>query len=111
MSGRTPQPGLPQPPAGAPTARLAPALRDEPTSATLGQACRFLRKLENRLRIVQDRSSSELRTDPGEIDKLARRMGYNEPQSGGGRRLLDDYLIHTGRVRELYRTFFPVSDG
>jgi hypothetical protein len=72
---------------------------------------RFLRRLENRLRIVQDRSISELQTEPGEIDKLARRMGYNEPQGGGGRRLLDDYLIHRGRVRDLYRTFFPVSDG
>jgi [glutamine synthetase] adenylyltransferase / [glutamine synthetase]-adenylyl-L-tyrosine phosphorylase len=81
---------------------------DDATSATLEQAWLFLRKLENRLRIVQDRSISELRADPGEIDKLARRMGYNEPQGGGGERLLDDYLRHTGRVRDLYRTFFPV---
>jgi [glutamine synthetase] adenylyltransferase / [glutamine synthetase]-adenylyl-L-tyrosine phosphorylase len=76
----------------------------------LEEAYLFLRKLENRLRIVQDRSISELRVAPGELDKLARRMGYTEPHSAGGRRLLDDYLTHTGRVRDLYRTFFPVSD-
>jgi hypothetical protein len=68
----------------------------------------FLRKLENRRRIVQDRSSSELRAEPGVIEKLARRMGYTEPQSGGGQRLLDDYVMHTGRGRDLYRAFFPV---
>ncbi|MBI5478780.1 MAG: bifunctional [glutamate--ammonia ligase]-adenylyl-L-tyrosine phosphorylase/[glutamate--ammonia-ligase] adenylyltransferase [Deltaproteobacteria bacterium] len=84
---------------------------DEATTATLEEAYLFLRKLENRLRIVQDRSISELRAEPGEVDKLARRMGYNEPQSGGGRRLLDDYLMHTSRVRDLYRTFFRGSDA
>ena len=84
---------------------------DEATSVALEEAYLFLRKLENRLRIVQDRSISELRAEPGEVDKLARRMGYSEPQSGGGRRLLDDYLMHTGRVRDLYRTFFPVPNA
>jgi glutamate-ammonia-ligase adenylyltransferase len=83
---------------------------DDAAATALEAAYLFLRKLENRLRIVQDRSISELRDEPGVVEKLARRMGYTEPQSGGGERLLDDYLMHTGRVRDLYRTFFPVPD-
>jgi len=84
---------------------------DEETAGILGEAYLFLRRLENRLRIVQDRSISEFRTNPDELDKLARRMGYAEPHGGGGVRLRDDYMMHTTRVREIYRRFFPVADA
>jgi glutamate-ammonia-ligase adenylyltransferase len=91
------------------TALTAAGILTEDLGQTLSEAYVFLRRLENRLRIVQDRSISELRSDPLEIDKLARRMGYHEPSGGSGARLLADYLRHTGRVRDLYRTFFPVA--
>jgi glutamate-ammonia-ligase adenylyltransferase len=87
----------------------AAGLLPEETGRRLAEAYLFLRRLENRLRIVQDRSISELRSDPIEMDKLARRMGYHE--AGGGARLLADYLRHTGQVRELYRDFFPAPRG
>ena len=90
------------------TALTAAGILAGDAGQALAEAYVFLRRLENRLRIVQDRSISELRSDPLAIDKLARRMGYHEP-SGGGARLLADYLRHTGRVRELYRTLFPVA--
>ncbi|HEY3359851.1 MAG TPA: bifunctional [glutamate--ammonia ligase]-adenylyl-L-tyrosine phosphorylase/[glutamate--ammonia-ligase] adenylyltransferase [Polyangia bacterium] len=83
----------------------------EAAAQALTEGYLFLRRLENRLRIVQDRSISELRSDPVEIEKLARRMGYHDPSAASGARLLGDYLTHTGRVRELYRTFFPVAHG
>jgi glutamate-ammonia-ligase adenylyltransferase len=87
-------------------ALAAAGLVDGAQAAALDAAHLFLRRLENRLRIVHDRPG-QLRTDPpAELDKLARRMGYRGPDGDVGRRLLADYLTTTRAVRELYdRTF------
>src|SRR5206468_4134835 len=66
-------------------------------AAELAESYGFLRRLENRLRIVHDRSIEEIPADPTRIDRLARRMGYH---AGGqtdspGARLLADYRAHT----------------
>jgi glutamate-ammonia-ligase adenylyltransferase len=68
----------------------------------------FLRRLENRLRIVHDRSIAELPgAAPEELDKLARRLGYRGPACGA--RLLDEYREHTACVRVIYRKFLPAE--
>ncbi|HKA89964.1 MAG TPA: hypothetical protein VKE22_20020, partial [Haliangiales bacterium] len=51
-------------------------LIDDDTYGTLDGGYRFLRKIENRLRIVHDRPIHEFPKDPAELDKLARRAGF-----------------------------------
>jgi glutamate-ammonia-ligase adenylyltransferase len=68
----------------------------------------FLRRLENRLRIVHDRSIAELPgAAPEELDKLARRLGYRGAACGA--RLLDEYRDHTARVRIIYQKYLPAE--
>ncbi len=77
--------------------------------AVLDDAYRFLRQLEARLRIVQDRSLSELSLDDApEMEKLARRMamvGKNGESPGAALRI--EYLAQTQRVRTIYERMFP----
>ena len=51
-------------------------LIDDDTFGALDGGYRFLRKIENRLRIVHDRPIHEFPKDPVELDKLARRAGF-----------------------------------
>ena len=64
---------------------------------------------EARLRIVQDRSLSELSLDDApEMEKLARRMnivGRSGESPGAALRL--EYLTQTARVRTIYDRIFP----
>lgn len=84
-----------------------------PDVAQLCDAYRFLRTVQNRLRVVADRETSALPQDPGRLDRLARRLGYG---AGDGRtpgeQLLADYQHHTERVRGIYEaTFRRYNDG
>jgi glutamate-ammonia-ligase adenylyltransferase len=71
----------------------------------LAESYGFLRRLENRLRIVHDRSIHEITDQPRDLDKLARRLGYHGATPGA--RLLDDYRAHAERVRALYARYLP----
>ncbi|MGB4781269.1 DUF294 nucleotidyltransferase-like domain-containing protein, partial [Candidatus Methylomirabilis sp.] len=73
----------------------------------LSTSYRFLRTVQNRLRIVADLETSVLPNDPDRLDRLARRLGY-EPADGGGpgERFLADYQRHTERVRGIYEAIF-----
>ncbi|MEO8604355.1 MAG: hypothetical protein ABI629_17405 [bacterium] len=64
----------------------------------------FLQRLSSRLRIVENRSISDLDEERGDLDGLARRLGYTSPQRAGGARraLLDDYRLHTMAIRAIY---------
>ncbi|MBE9504699.1 MAG: bifunctional [glutamate--ammonia ligase]-adenylyl-L-tyrosine phosphorylase/[glutamate--ammonia-ligase] adenylyltransferase, partial [Proteobacteria bacterium] len=66
----------------------------------LSNAYLFLRRVENRLRIVHDQSVSELNTVSGNFTLLAKRLGY-APQD-----LLRDYKNETTKVREIYNRYF-----
>ena len=59
----------------------------------------FLRRLENRLRIVHDNAQSVLLRAPAALETLARRMDFRQ----GGAALLSAYEETTERVREVYR--------
>jgi glutamate-ammonia-ligase adenylyltransferase len=95
-------------------------LEVEPTSALLGRLERlglldaeaarvlregwsFLQLLSSRLRIVQNRSISDLDEERADLDSLARSLGYSAQRPSGARRaLLDDYRRHTAAIREVY---------
>jgi glutamate-ammonia-ligase adenylyltransferase len=74
-------------------------------AANLADSYRFLRRVENRLRIVADLSVSTLPASPAKLEKLAKRMGYRAQGDRPGREaFLGDYAVHTGRVRAVYNT-------
>jgi glutamate-ammonia-ligase adenylyltransferase len=79
--------------------------RDE--AQALADAHGFLRRLENRLRIVHDRSIHEIPSVPEELDKLARRMGHHGERPGA--RLFREYREHTDAVRAIYARHLPVG--
>jgi glutamate-ammonia-ligase adenylyltransferase len=62
----------------------------------------FLRHLENRLRIIHDYSMNELGGPKGYLNKLARRLGYDERLRNPGEALMADYERITGAVRKVY---------
>jgi glutamate-ammonia-ligase adenylyltransferase len=71
---------------------------------TLQRGWGFLQRLSSRLRIVENRSISDLDEERGDLDALARRLGYAAPQreTGARRALLEDYRRHTTAIREVY---------
>ncbi|HXU70622.1 MAG TPA: bifunctional [glutamate--ammonia ligase]-adenylyl-L-tyrosine phosphorylase/[glutamate--ammonia-ligase] adenylyltransferase [Polyangia bacterium] len=74
---------------------------------TLAESYAFLRRLENRLRIVHDRSIQQITDRAGELGTLARRLGYHGADAGA--RLLADYRAHTERIRALYARYLPTE--
>ena len=67
------------------------------------EAYRFLRLVENRLRIANAQSIHALPKTPAEMEILARRIGYEDNVEGSSRaKLLSDYERLTLRVREIY---------
>ena len=78
---------------------------------TLISAYRFLRRLENGLRLIHDRSLNEFREEPEELGELARHLYRGDlPPGEGGNRLLPEFLRHTEAVRELYCRFFQTGE-
>jgi len=73
----------------------------------LEKGYRFLRTLENKLRIVSDRSLDTLPADPAELEHCARRVGY---RAAGGQtaaeQLTADFRRHARAVRETYLKLF-----
>lgn len=64
----------------------------------------FLQRLSSRLRIVENRSISDLDEERGDLDALARTLGYAASARGDGARraLLEDYRKHTQQIRFVY---------
>ncbi len=63
---------------------------------------KFLRKLENRLRLLHDHSINALSGDTKYLDKLARRLGYDSKLRYPGKELMDDYEVTTEGIRNVY---------
>lgn len=86
-------------------ARLARlGLLDAADAETLRRGWEFLQRLSSRLRIVENRSISDLDEERGDLDAVARRLGYTAPQreTGARRAFIEDYRRHTSAVREVY---------
>ena len=78
----------------------------------LEESYRFLRRVENRLRIVADLSVNTLPAAPAKMEKLAKRMGYRPGDAHSARdQFLQDYAVHTGRVRGIYNQVFGIAEN
>lgn len=89
--------------------RLAAAgFLDREAHEALSNGWNFLQRLSNRLRIVANRSISDLDEERGDLDALAHTLGYQSLQRAGGARrsLLADYQRHTSAVRAVYERYF-----
>jgi glutamate-ammonia-ligase adenylyltransferase len=81
-------------------------------ATALEESYRFLRRVENRLRIVADLSVNTLPAAPAKQEKLAKRMGYRpRPEVAARQQFLDDYGAQTARVRAIYNRVFGVNEA
>jgi glutamate-ammonia-ligase adenylyltransferase len=68
---------------------------------TLASSYIFLRDVEHRLQIMDELPVRNLPTDPHELDKFGRRLGY-----AGGAEFMGAYRSHTARVHNLLQRLF-----
>ena len=85
-------------------------LLPEGSAQTLLAGYKFLRKLENRLRIIHDYSANDLSGTKLYLNKLARRMGYDPKLKNPGAVLISDYEEMTGKIREVFDKLFLVDE-
>lgn len=69
---------------------------------TLLSGYKFLRRLENRLRIVHDNSINDLGGTKEYLDMLARRLGYDPKLRHPGEALMKEYETVTEAIRGVY---------
>ncbi|GLI38089.1 bifunctional [glutamate--ammonia ligase]-adenylyl-L-tyrosine phosphorylase/[glutamate--ammonia-ligase] adenylyltransferase [Geobacter hydrogenophilus] len=81
--------------------RLCGVLTEE-EFATLQGGYKFLRRLENRLRLIHDYSINDLGGPREYLDKLARRLGYDPKLRHPGDLLMREYEETTEAVRRIY---------
>ncbi|GAB4251441.1 MAG: bifunctional [glutamate--ammonia ligase]-adenylyl-L-tyrosine phosphorylase/[glutamate--ammonia-ligase] adenylyltransferase [Acidobacteriota bacterium] len=78
----------------------------------LREAYYFLRALEHKLQLVHDLQTHSLPTDPRELARCARRMGYDagspEEQTAA---LLHDLARHNREVHRIFSSLFAESDS
>jgi glutamate-ammonia-ligase adenylyltransferase len=75
--------------------------------AALSEAYRFLRLVENRLRIATAQPIQTFPKSPEGLEMLARRIGYIDDEEGSSRaKLLSEYERQTQGVRNIYRRIF-----
>lgn len=75
----------------------------------LSQGYRFLRTLENRLRIDCDQPVEALESESAQLPLLARRMGYGGQDAAS--RLLADYHVQREAIRDCYTRWFERQKG
>jgi [glutamine synthetase] adenylyltransferase / [glutamine synthetase]-adenylyl-L-tyrosine phosphorylase len=86
------------------TLRILRALREEgllydADFLVLDGGYRFLRRLENKLRLVHDQSIHQLSGDRAYLVKLARRLGYPDKPRRPDEVLMEDYRSTTEKIR------------
>jgi glutamate-ammonia-ligase adenylyltransferase len=75
----------------------------EAEHATLLVGYNFLREVGSRLRIVHNRALDELPENLDDVEKLARRLGFEGHATGSaGEQFLAKLERHTGQIRELF---------
>lgn len=73
---------------------------------TLLSGYKFLRRLENRLRIIHDYSMNDLGGSPEYLDKLALRLGYDPKLRHPGELFMADYGKTTSAIRDCFDRVF-----
>lgn len=84
---------------------------DPHQARTFADGWEFLQRLSSRLRILENRSISDLDAERGDLDDVARRLGYESPgrSSGGRRSLLDEYQRRTAEIRAVYEQVLGIT--
>jgi glutamate-ammonia-ligase adenylyltransferase len=77
-------------------------IMSETDCETLLSGYKFLRRLENRLRIVHDNSINDLGGTKENLDMLARRLGYDPKLRHPGDTLMKEYEKVTENIRAVY---------
>lgn len=85
-------------------------LLPEESAQTFLTGYKFLRKLENRLRIIHDYSVNDLSGSRLYMNKLARRLGYNPKLKNPGALLICDYEEMTGKIRDVFDRLFGTNE-
>ncbi len=80
---------------------------DEQEARILSDGYRFLRRLENKLRLLHDQSISQLSSDAAYLDGLAQRLEYSGAQPGA--RLLADYRQSTDGIRRIFDRYLAAG--
>ena len=80
------------------------ALLDPGDAGALADGWDFLQRLSRRLRIVENRSISDLDEERGDLDAVARDLGYagHERPGSACRALIGAYQRHTDAIRAVY---------
>ncbi len=74
----------------------------------LSKGYKFLRRLENKLRLIHDQSISELSGDEEYLARLAKRLGYSDSNSPMGKLFLKDYRETTEGIRAVFNRVLGV---
>ena len=79
--------------------------------SALQNGYKFLRRLENRLRIIHDYSMNDLGGPIKYLNKLARRLDYDPKLKNPGEALMRDYEQVTFAVRRVYDRIFVAGEN
>jgi glutamate-ammonia-ligase adenylyltransferase len=71
----------------------------------------FLRRLENKLRLVHDESISALSSEPAYLRKLAQRLGYPDRPQRADQLFLAEYRQMTTGIRAVFAKIFNAEEG
>ena len=88
------------------------SILDAADAAVLAGGWEFLQRLSSRLRIVENRSISDLSVERGDLDDVAKRLGYRSAgrSSGARRALLDEYQRRTSEIRSVYSSVLGIAE-
>ncbi len=77
----------------------------------LRQAYVFFRNLEHRLQLVHDQQTQTLPTDPDELERVARRMGFGGRNARGREAFLHEFELRSGAVHKIFSSLFSDADS
>lgn len=77
-------------------------LLSEKDCENLVNGYKFLRRLENKLRLVHDQSINQLTSEPAYLAKLARHLGYAEDTGRPEQLFKDEYTRTTQTIRDIF---------
>lgn len=77
----------------------------------LSDGYKFLRRLENKLRLVHDQSFNQVDTDKASLRKLARRLGYKGDTALPEDQFMGDYKRVTEQIRRIFNSHLGSSQS
>jgi glutamate-ammonia-ligase adenylyltransferase len=71
---------------------------------------KFLRRLENKLRLVHDQSVNQLAAEPAYLAKLARHLGYPDTSGQPEKLFLEEYARITQTIRDVFNRIINCTE-